>query len=94
MGLTIEGNKRLPIEILPDQKCVDISSGADHLVILLSNGHIYTLGCAEQGQLGRVSHRSASGETRRGKTELLKPGLVYVRLGRLQADAIWATSYW
>ncbi|TMW52541.1 hypothetical protein DOY81_002366 [Sarcophaga bullata] len=92
MGLTLEGNKRLPIDVLPDIMCCDIASGADHLVILTCQGKVYTVGCGEQGQLGRVSLRSASGEGRRGKTELLRPGLVTVKRGK-PIEAIWATNY-
>lgn len=92
MGLTLDGNKRFPIEIVPNVKFVDIDSGADHLVLLTNDGKVYTVGCAEQGQLGRVSARSSSGETRRGKTHLLVPEMV--NLKRLRADAVWATTYW
>lgn len=63
MGLTLEGNKRLPINVLPGMVCCDIASGADHLVILTCSGKVFTVGCAEQGQLGRVSLRSATGES-------------------------------
>lgn len=93
MGLTLEGNKRLPIEVIPGIKSVDIASGGDHLVILTENGHIYTVGCAEQGQLGRVSTRAASGESRRGKTDLLRPGVVTFKGKKVRADAIWASTY-
>ncbi|XP_058822347.1 regulator of chromosome condensation [Topomyia yanbarensis] len=93
MGLTLEGNKRLPIEVLPGIKSVDIASGGDHLVILTENGHVYTVGCAEQGQLGRISTRAASGESRRGKTDLLKPGIVTLKGKYVFADAIWASTY-
>lgn len=93
MGLTLDGNQKFPIEVLPQLQCVDIASGADHLVILTASGHIYTLGCAEQGQLGRVSSRTASGESRRGKTHLLMPEIVNIKGGRVLADAIWATTY-
>lgn len=93
MGLTLEGNKRLPIEVVPDVKFVDIASGADHLVLLTTAGEMYTIGCAEQGQLGRVSARSSSGESRRGKTQLLQPGLVRF-IKKIFIDAIWATTYW
>ncbi|XP_075162193.1 regulator of chromosome condensation 1 [Haematobia irritans] len=93
MGLTLEGNKRMPINVLPDLTCCDIASGADHLAILTCQGKVYTVGCAEQGQLGRVSLRSASGEGRRGKTELLKPGLVITKNKNKPIEAIWATNY-
>ncbi|XP_055641680.1 regulator of chromosome condensation [Toxorhynchites rutilus septentrionalis] len=93
MGLTLEGNKRLPIEVIPGTKSVDIASGGDHLVILTENGHVYTVGCAEQGQLGRISTRAASGESRRGKTDLLQPGVVTLKGKKVLADAIWASTY-
>lgn len=92
MGLTLEGNKRLPINVLPDVICCDIASGADHLVILTCSGKVFTVGCAEQGQLGRVSLRSATGESRRGKTELLRPGEVVIKRGK-PVEGIWATNY-
>ena len=43
-----------------------IASGADHLLILSSNGSLHSLGCAEQGQLGRISLRFADRGSRRG----------------------------
>jgi len=90
MGLTLEGNKREPIQLLKEHKCVSIASGADHLVILTDHGLVYTVGCAEQGQLGRVSVRSAGGESRRGKNPLLKPEMVPLRF---KVDRTWATTY-
>lgn len=93
MGLTLEGNKRLPIEVLPGVSSVDIASGGDHLAILTKSGYVYTVGCAEQGQLGRISTRAASGESRRGKTDLLHPAVVTLKGKKVLADAIWASTY-
>lgn len=93
MGLTLDGNKRIPIELLPGIKSCDIGSGCDHIIILTCNGKVYTIGCGEQGQLGRVTLRSASGDSRRGKSDLLTPGCVSIQLGKL-AEKIWATSFW
>lgn len=93
MGLNIKGKQQFPIEVVPDDEFVDIKSGADHLVLLSQRGKVYTVGCAEQGQLGRVSNRSSSGETRRGKTQLLQPGLLLTTRFNF-VDAIWATTYW
>lgn len=93
MGLNIKGKQQFPIEVVPGEEFVDIKSGADHLVLLSNRGKVFTVGCAEQGQLGRVSNRSSSGETRRGKTQLLQPGLLMTtRFNSI--DAIWTTTYW
>ncbi|CAD7091637.1 unnamed protein product [Hermetia illucens] len=61
MGLTLEGNKWKPFNILPGVEAHDISSGTDHLVILACNGNMFTIRCAEQGQLERVPLRDAGG---------------------------------
>lgn len=92
MGLNMDGKQQAPIEVVPGEEFVDIKSGADHLVMLSAFGKVYTVGCAEQGQLGRVSSRASSGESRRGKGQLLAPGVVNARNINF-IDAIWATTY-
>lgn len=92
MGLTLMGNERLPIKLLSDVKIVKIASGADHLVLLSDDGHVYTCGCAEQGQLGRVSARTAGRNSRRyGIGTLLSPGLIECKIK--QFSDIWAGTY-
>lgn len=94
MGLTIRGNERLPIEILPTIKIAKIASGADHLVMLTQNGRVYTCGCGEQGQLGRVASRTADRHNRHGVEHLLKPDLVEFKVSKkLEFGDIWAGSY-
>jgi len=66
MGLTPEGGEKKPIEILPNVVVLKISSGADHLVMLADDGQLHTVGCGEQGQLGRVSERVADRSSRQG----------------------------
>lgn len=93
MGLNMQGKQQYPIDVVPGEHFVDIKSGADHLVMLTSGGKVFTVGCAEQGQLGRITNRSSSGQTRRGKEQLLQPGhLVTTRFNFV--DAIWTTTYW
>ncbi|XP_031638314.1 regulator of chromosome condensation-like [Contarinia nasturtii] len=92
MGLNIIGKQQFPIEVVPGEEFVDIKSGADHLVMLSNRGKVFTVGCAEQGQLGRVSNRSSSGESRRGKTQLLQPALLTATRFNF-VDAIWTTTY-
>lgn len=93
MGLTVEGNKKTPIPVVPKIQAADIASGNDHLVILAKNGVVYTIGCAEQGQLGRVTARTLTGESRRGTKTLLTPGKVPKKAGNFIASAIWATPF-
>ncbi|EDV97460.1 regulator of chromosome condensation [Drosophila grimshawi] len=92
MGLTIDGNKRTPINLLEGSVCCSIASGADHLVILTTAGKAFTVGCAEQGQLGRISERSVNGEGRRGKQDLLRPDELIIKRTK-PFEAIWATNY-
>lgn len=65
MGLTPKGNEKLPYQIIPTEiTVIKIASGADHMVFLTNHGEIYTCGCAEQGQLGRVTERSSGRNAR------------------------------
>lgn len=93
MGLTTEGKKQLPIQVLPEITAVDIASGSDHFVVLAKNGNVYTIGCGEQGQLGRASMRTLTGESRRGTKTLLTPGIITRGAKNFVANAIWATPY-
>lgn len=94
MGLTEKGKEELPVEILKSKNIVKIASGADHLVLLDNHGQIYTCGCGEQGQLGRISARSADRHSRRGLVHLVTPDLVEFKGGRkLKFDDIWTATY-
>nr|XP_050866216.1 regulator of chromosome condensation isoform X1 [Vespula vulgaris] len=94
MGLTLKGNERLPIELLPNVKVVKVASGADHLVLLSESGNVYTCGCGEQGQLGRIAARTASRNSRHGIGPLLTPGIVEFKITKkLEFDDIWAGTY-
>lgn len=94
MGLTTDGKQLIPLELMPEEEFVDICSGTDHLVLLTNRGKVYTIGCAEQGQLGRGTVRSASGESRRGKVPFLTPDVVKNIRASKPIDAIWTSSYW
>ena len=55
-------------------------TGSDHLTLLTEHGDIYTLGCAEQGQLGRVPECFSSRGGRKGTSLLLRPDIVRFRV--------------
>lgn len=94
MGLTTAKKETKPIQLLPDKTVTKIASGADHLVLLTSEGEIFTCGCAEQGQLGRVSNRFSSRESRQGMSHLLQPGrITFNRRSKCEFVDVWATSY-
>lgn len=90
MGLTPKGKQIAPTPIMTN--AAKIASGADHLLILASNGALYSLGCAEQGQLGRISSRFADRGSRRGLGNLLNPGLINFH-STTKFDDIWTGSY-
>lgn len=84
--------KHYPVEILPKIISVDIASGNNHLVILAKNGKVYTVGCGEQGQLGRLTTDASSGLSRRGNIPLLTPDFI-AKKHPIIANAIWATPF-
>ena len=55
---------------------VKIASGSDHLVILTTEGNVLSMGCGEQGQLGRVAECFALRGGRKGIKVLLAPMFV------------------
>jgi regulator of chromosome condensation len=70
-----------PQELIKGTRFQQIQSGVEHIVALTDNGHIFTFGCGEQGQLGR------------GTIEFLYPGILYYNHRELIADNIWTTPY-
>ncbi|XP_072933986.1 regulator of chromosome condensation isoform X2 [Epargyreus clarus] len=91
MGLVVRGREgkscREPVKVDIGEHAVAIASGGDHLVILSTTGAVYTMGCGEQGQLGRLSQRSASRDARQGFSALLVPSKVMLKAG---AARVWA----
>jgi len=95
-GLTPDGQmQKLPVKLgLPgDREVVKISSGSDHLAMLTSAGELFTVGCAEQGQLGRVAERFVARGGRRGLQLLLLPDRVHAKNRRTVFADVWAGSY-
>ncbi|KAI9556936.1 hypothetical protein GHT06_016730 [Daphnia sinensis] len=95
MGLNESGSQKLPVPILEGIPMTQIASGADHLVCLSSDGQVYTCGCAEQGQLGRVAEVFSNRGGRKGKNYLLTPQPVALGKGkkRVVIDSVWTGSY-
>jgi len=95
-GLTPDGQiQKLPVKLKlhGDREVVKISSGADHLAMLTLAGELYTIGCAEQGQLGRVAERFVARGGRRGLELLLQPDRVHAKNRRTVFADVWAGSY-
>ncbi|XP_053743900.1 regulator of chromosome condensation [Synchiropus splendidus] len=69
----------LPLQLKVSEPVVKIASGNDHLVLLTVEGNLYTLGTAEQGQLGRVPELLSVRGGRRGLGKLLEPHLVKIK---------------
>lgn len=69
----------VPVLLQLDMPVVKIVSGNDHLVMLTVDGDLFTCGCGEQGQLGRVPALFATRGGRRGLERMLVPQLVPVR---------------
>lgn len=67
MGVVVGGQYEAnPVQILSSVRIQKIASGCDHFVALSYDGHIYTSGCGDHGQLGRVARYFASRGGRRG----------------------------
>uniref|UniRef100_T1J8U9 RCC1-like domain-containing protein n=1 Tax=Strigamia maritima TaxID=126957 RepID=T1J8U9_STRMM len=88
--------EQIPHLVMPGVSVAKIASGSDHLVLLTTQGHLYTCGCAEQGQLGRVAECFTSRGGRKGLGLLLTPGLAVVRRQKgkqVLFDDVWTGAY-
>ncbi|EDV23138.1 uncharacterized protein TRIADDRAFT_58118 [Trichoplax adhaerens] len=80
IGLNLAGKQPRPIVMLgdPNDPVIKIGSGNNHVAALTANGLIFTWGCGEQGQLGRVAERFCSRDTRQGLKRFLQPAVARV----------------
>lgn len=94
VGLQADGVKHKPTVILTLQNnpIIKIASGNDHTVALTKDGNIFTWGCAEQGQLGRIKGCFTSRGGRRGLQYILNPKQVRDKK-RLTFKDIFCGSY-
>lgn len=68
LGLLERGNlQKTPRELLADISVTKISSGNNHLALLTHDGRVYTCGCGEAGQLGRIAEVFATRDSRNRK---------------------------
>ncbi|XP_069751457.1 regulator of chromosome condensation isoform X2 [Narcine bancroftii] len=67
--------QQIPIEV----PILKIVSGNDHLVMLSLDGEIFTSGCGEQGQLGRIAACFTNRGGRRGLERLLIPKSLHLK---------------
>nr|XP_022904627.1 regulator of chromosome condensation-like [Onthophagus taurus] len=99
MGLTPTGNEKLPYLIMSEHVIIKIASGSDHIVFLTNHGEVFTCGCAEQGQLGRLPERSSGRNARSGIgkdqiAKLLVPHIINLKPHlKLHFEDIWAGHY-
>ena len=91
----VEPNKieNTPVKVMEDEVVVKISSGADHLVALTNKGEIFTMGNAEQGQLGRVAECFSYRGGRKGLEFFLTPARVTCRKRSAQFVDVWTGTY-
>jgi len=96
IGLTTAGPQKTPLEYLPDEVFIKVASGGDHLMLLTIDGNIYTAGCAEQGQLGRIAGIFTDRGGRKGLDLILKPDVVRCKINKKNQPKftdIWTGQY-
>jgi len=94
IGLVTSGElQKVPVKVLPGVRVVKIASGSDHLVMLTTEGELYSMGNAEQGQLGRIMEKFSHRGGRRGVDTFLKPDKIHVKHKYGAFLKVWAGSY-
>uniref|UniRef100_A0A8C5P850 Regulator of chromosome condensation 1 n=1 Tax=Leptobrachium leishanense TaxID=445787 RepID=A0A8C5P850_9ANUR len=86
----------VPVQVQINVPVTKIASGNDHLVMLASDGDLYTSGCGEQGQLGRVPERFTSRGGRKGLERLLVPQCIHLKVkgtGRVRFQDVFCGAY-
>jgi len=65
-----------PLAIPLSSPITKISSGCHHILFLAASGQVFSMGCGENGQLGRLSERFATRNARNWQTDLMTPAIV------------------
>ncbi|XP_072316882.1 regulator of chromosome condensation [Eucyclogobius newberryi] len=82
-----------PSKLLMTEPVIKIASGNDHLVMLTLDGNLYTSGCAEQGQLGRVPEHFSNRGGRKGLSRLLEPQMVKLKEKKIHFTDVFCGAY-
>ncbi|OQR76411.1 regulator of chromosome condensation-like [Tropilaelaps mercedesae] len=101
LGIDPKSDKAEPIRkpnditSLVPERIIDVACGADHTLLLSNEGNVFSMGCAEQGRLGRIRRSHCCRQNRRGQAIMLSPGLVVVisRRKSVKFNRIWAGRY-
>jgi len=86
--------QKTPVQLLENIPVVKVASGNNHLALLSFDGFVYTAGCGEVGQLGRLHEAFAcrDARNRKGVESLLTPQPIKVFKARKHVtfDDVWA----
>ncbi|XP_039595900.1 regulator of chromosome condensation isoform X1 [Polypterus senegalus] len=83
-----------PVQFKMDHAVVKIASGNDHLMMLTAGGILYSSGCGDQGQLGRVPELFTNRGGRRGLERLLVPQCIKFKgKGRVLFSDVFCGAY-
>ncbi|KAL8220408.1 UNVERIFIED_CONTAM: Regulator of chromosome condensation [Gekko kuhli] len=72
-GLESPNGSAVPVELQLEVPVVKIASGSHHLALVSAEGNLYTCGCGDNGQLGRVPQIFSARGGRQGLARLLLP---------------------
>ncbi|XP_042296771.1 regulator of chromosome condensation [Sceloporus undulatus] len=78
-NLDTANGSSVPVELQLEVPIVKIASGSHHLALVSMAGNLYTCGCGDNGQLGRVPQVFAVRGGRRGLERLLLPQTVTIK---------------
>jgi len=78
MGFDLRGSQQFYPKLIM-RNVQKIASGVNHLV-LLSKNKVYTMGCGDEGQLGRICKRHSNRESRIGRRKYYKKYLYLLYL--------------
>ncbi|XP_042227472.1 regulator of chromosome condensation-like [Homarus americanus] len=95
LGLLDKGSiQKTPRQLLEGVPIIKVSSGNNHLVLLAHDGRVFTCGCGEAGQLGRIAEAFANRDSRNRKgIEILlnpQPLKVFKNRKAVLFDDVWA----